>query len=139
MYICYFVIFSRLKECVALHLNKLESSSPKNALSQVWLKLGQWFWRRFSNFFIVFLLFVIISPWKRSWPFILTNLTPHDPRMLCAKFGEIGGVVLEKKMKMWKVYRQTDGQIDGWRITGDQKSSPEMCLWNTNDPDKGQF
>ena len=30
----------------ALHLNKLESPSPKNALCQVWLKLTQWFWRR---------------------------------------------------------------------------------------------
>ena len=31
----------------ALHLNKLESPSPKDALCQVWLKLAQWFWRRF--------------------------------------------------------------------------------------------
>ena len=30
----------------ALHLNKLESSSPKDALCQVWLKLAQGFWRR---------------------------------------------------------------------------------------------
>ena len=30
----------------ALHLNKLESPSPKDALSQVWLKLNQWFWRK---------------------------------------------------------------------------------------------
>ena len=27
-------------------LNKLESSSPNDALCQVWLKLAQWFWRR---------------------------------------------------------------------------------------------
>ena len=30
----------------ALHLNKLESPSPKDALCQVWYKLAQWFWRR---------------------------------------------------------------------------------------------
>ena len=30
----------------ALHLNKLEFPLPKDALCQVWLKLGQWFWRR---------------------------------------------------------------------------------------------
>ena len=30
----------------ALHLNKLESPSPKDALCQVWMKLAQWFWRR---------------------------------------------------------------------------------------------
>ena len=31
---------------LVLHLNKLESPSPKDALCQVWLKLAQWFWRR---------------------------------------------------------------------------------------------
>ena len=46
-----------------LHLKKLESLSPKDALYQVWLKLAQWFWRR--------------------------NLNPHHPRMLCAKFVEL--------------------------------------------------
>ena len=30
----------------ALHLNKLESPSHKDALCQVWLKLAKWFWRR---------------------------------------------------------------------------------------------
>ena len=37
-------------------------------------------------------------------------------------FVEIGPVVLEKKMKIGKVYRQTeqmDGQMDGRRTTGD--------------------
>ena len=46
-----------------LHLNKLESPLPKDALCQFWLKLAQWFWR--------------------------------------------------EKMKMWKVYRQTDAETDG--------------------------
>ena len=40
---------------------------------------------------------------------------------------EICPVVLEKKMKMWKVYRQTDGQIDR-RTTGDQKSSLRLKI-----------
>jgi hypothetical protein len=35
---------------------------------------------------IFFLFFVIISPLKRSWPFIWTNLNPLHPRMICAKF-----------------------------------------------------
>ena len=39
----------------ALHLNKLESPSPKDALCQVWMKLAQWFSRRsFFNFVNVF-------------------------------------------------------------------------------------
>ena len=41
-----------------LHLNKLKSPLPRNALCQLWLKLAQWFWRRnFFNFVNVFLLF----------------------------------------------------------------------------------
>ena len=35
-----------LEKGLALHLNKLESPSPKDALCQVWLKLAQRFWRR---------------------------------------------------------------------------------------------
>ena len=35
-----------LEKGMALHLNKLKSPPPKDALCQVWLKLAQWFWRR---------------------------------------------------------------------------------------------
>ena len=42
----------------ALHLNKFESPSPKDALCQVWLKLAQWFRRRFLNFVNVKLDFI---------------------------------------------------------------------------------
>ena len=34
-----------------------------------------------------FRYFLIVSPWKRMWSFIWTNLNSHHPRMLCAKFG----------------------------------------------------
>ena len=34
-----------------------------------------------------FRYFVIISPWKRTGPFICANLNPLFPGMLCAKFG----------------------------------------------------
>ena len=51
----------------ALHLNKLDFPSPKDALCKVWLKLAQWFWRR--RFFLIlsmyFRYFIIISPWRR--------------------------------------------------------------------------
>ena len=68
---------------MVLHLIKFESPSPKDALCQVWLKLAQWFWIRRSYF----RYFIIISPWKRVGPFIWTNLSPHHPKLLCAKFG----------------------------------------------------
>ena len=72
----------------ALHLNKFESPSPKNALCQVWLKLAKWFLRRrFLISSMYFRYVLIISLWKRTGPFIWTNLNPLHPRTLCAKFG----------------------------------------------------
>ena len=79
MYFTYFVIISSWK-------SKLESPSSKNALCQVWKKLvleKKIFKLILSMYFCCF---VTISPWKRVAPFIWTNLNPHHPRMLCAKF-----------------------------------------------------
>ena len=55
-----------LETGVALHLNKLESPSPKDASCEVWFKLAQRFWkRRFLNFVnVIFCYFVIISSCK---------------------------------------------------------------------------
>ena len=51
----------------ALHLNKLESISPKDALCQVWLKLALWFWRRrFLNLVDVFSLFCNYLPMEKG-------------------------------------------------------------------------
>ena len=51
-------IYLPLEKGEALHLNKLESPSPKDALCKVWSKLTLWFWRRrFFNFVNVFSLF----------------------------------------------------------------------------------
>ena len=72
---------------MVIHLNKLESPSPKDALWQVCLKLVQWFLRNF--FFISSMYFcyvVIISHWKRAGPFIWTNLNLLHRRMLCDNF-----------------------------------------------------
>ena len=46
MFFHYFCNYLPLEKGGALHLNKLESPSPKDALCQVWLNLAQWFWRR---------------------------------------------------------------------------------------------
>ena len=48
----YFLLFRNylpLEKGRALHLNKLESPSPKEALCQVWLKSAQWFWDEDEN------------------------------------------------------------------------------------------
>ena len=67
----------------ALHLNKLESPSPMDALCQVWLKLAQWF----RILLMYYCYFLIISPKKRVDPSFEKNVNPLHPRMLCVKFG----------------------------------------------------
>jgi hypothetical protein len=43
-------LLSPLGEGLSPWFEKLDSPSPKDDLCQVWLKLGQWFWRgRFLN------------------------------------------------------------------------------------------
>jgi hypothetical protein len=43
------LLLSLLGEGYPLHLNNLESPPPKDDLCKVWIKLAQWFWRRFLN------------------------------------------------------------------------------------------
>ena len=76
-------------------------------MCQDWLKLARWFLRR--GFFkfrkCIFFYFVTISPWKRTGPFIWTNLSPLRPRMLWAKFGwnwPSGSGEEDENVKMWK-------------------------------------
>ena len=99
----------------ALHLNKLETPSPKCTLCHIWLKLAQCFWRRgFYNILNIFLLFRNYSPWKRSGPFIWTKFNTLHPKMLCAKFswnwpsGSWEEVENRKKF----TDRRTEGQTD---------------------------
>ena len=70
-----------------LHLKKLESPSSKDALCQVWIKLAQWFWRRFLNFVNVFSLFPNYLPLEKGGALHLKKLESPSPRMFCAKFG----------------------------------------------------
>ena len=75
---------------MVLHLNKLESTPPKDAFGQVRVKLAESFWRRrFLKFinWMYFCYFVITctSPWKRVWPFIWGNLkSPPSRDALCS-------------------------------------------------------
>ena len=84
----------------ALHLNKLESPSPKNALSQGWLKLVQWFLkRRFFNFVDVFSLFRNYLPLEKNRDLHLISIwVRFTKRCIVTNFVEIGPVVLEKKI-----------------------------------------
>ena len=87
-----------------------------------------------------FRYFVIISPWKRAGPFIWTNLHPHHPRMLCAKFGWNwpSGSWEEVKNRKWKKC-VTDNYINilikvqiSWVIRRQQllRMRAMVCNWN---------
>ena len=66
---------------MVLQLNKLEFPSPKNALCQIWLKLGQWFWRRrFLNFVNIFSLFRYYLPLERGGGFHLNKFESPSPK-----------------------------------------------------------
>ena len=111
-----------LEKDVALHLNKLEFLSPKDALCQVWLKLAQQFWRtKFLNFVNVFLLFhnwielnifYCIYKYKRigykGWcPAFDQSWIPFTQKCVVPCLVEIGLVVLEKNIKNVKsLWRQ---------------------------------
>ena len=124
---------------MVLHLNKLETPSPKDALCQVWLELAQWYWRRkFFNFQFIFIsiyfcYFVIISPWKGAGPFIWSTWIPFTQRCFVSSLVEIGPVVLKKKMKMWKV-NNNDDDNDGQMLI----RKAHLSLWlrwaNKNQP-----
>ena len=71
--------------------------------------------------------FVIIFPWKTEGPSFEQTGFPFTQGCLVPSLVEIGPVVLEKKMKMWKVYDKDNdaNDDDGQRTNLDQKSSPE--------------
>ena len=100
--ICYFVLISPWKRTGALHLNKLESPSPKDALCLVWLKMAQRFLRRRFFFINVILLFSNYLPLEKGRALHLKKLESPSPKNLV----EIGPVVLEEEMKNVKSLRQ---------------------------------
>ena len=73
--------YLHLEKGGALHLNKLVSPLPKDALCQVWLKLIQWFWRRrFFNFLNVFSLFRNYLPLEKGGALHLIKLKSPSPK-----------------------------------------------------------
>ena len=67
-------VFSLFRNCLplkkdgALHLNKLEFPSPKDALCQVWLKLAQWFWRRIFLKFVIYVMYFTSTTIGANYP-----------------------------------------------------------------------
>ena len=95
-----FCTYLPFEKGMTLHLKKkIESSSPKDALCQVWLKLDQWFWRRrFFCFQFIFTISQLSPPWEglgslfeQTW--ILSTQGCFVPSLV-----EIVPVDLEKKI-----------------------------------------
>ena len=82
-----FLNYLPLEKGRAIHLMKLESPPPKDALCQIWLKLAQWFCRRFLNFINVFSLFPNYLPLEKYRALHLNKLESPSPKDAFAKFG----------------------------------------------------
>ena len=84
MYLCHLVIISPGKRVwffIWTNLNPLHLSMLCAKYSWNWTSgLVEEYFKILS---IHFCYLVIISPWKSAWPFILANLNPVHPRILC--------------------------------------------------------
>ena len=88
-----------LKKGGALHLNKLESSLPKDTLCQVWLILATWFLR--GRFFLISsIYFRNYLPYLgiEQGPSFEQTWIPFTQECFVPSLFEIGPVVLEKKI-----------------------------------------
>ena len=108
MYFCYIVIKSPWKKAGPFIRNKLSSYAPRMHCT-----MFCWIWPSGSgenknlNFVNVFSLFANFLPLEKggsSW--IHSTKGCFVPSLI-----EVGPVIVEK-MKMWKLYRQTDVQTD---------------------------
>ena len=72
---------------MVLQLNILESTSTKYALCQIWLKLAKWFWKNIWKFHQCIFTILKSFPLRKVGPFLLTELNPLHPRIICTKFG----------------------------------------------------
>ena len=95
-----FLNYLPLEKIGALHLNKIESPLPKDALCQVWLKLANWFWkRRFFKFPQCIFTISQLSPlWKWWVPSFEQTWIPFTQGCFVPSLVEIGQLVLEKKI-----------------------------------------
>ena len=124
-----------LEKGVALDLIKLEFLSPKECFAPSLVKIGPAVLEKkiLKIFVNVISHFRNYLPLKKGVAFHLIKLESPSPKdALLPSLVEIGPVVLEKKMKMWKVYDNNDNDDnannnddDGQRKNFNQKSSLE--------------
>ena len=99
--------------------NKIESSSFKDALSQVLDKISPAVLEKIiENVSVYFRCFVSISSLKRAWPFIWTNWNPHYPRMLSANLGKNCPFGSGEDFKILPMYFCYFAIISPWKRAG---------------------
>ena len=103
----FFAIISTLRRVWTFNWKKkLKSSSPKDALCQVRLKLAQWFWRRFSKVFI-------------------KSTSPKDA--LCQVSGEVD-FFLKVSLNRWKHRMKSQLSVD-WMAGTFQWPFSQLIFW----------
>ena len=136
IYICYLDIISTWRWVWPFICTNLNHHHP----SMLCAKFA-WNWpsgskEDFESFRYNLNIFAIISPFKRVWPFIWTNLNPLHPRMLCARFGwnwSSGSLQEDENVKSLQTERHTNRLTDRRRTKSDQKSPLELQLrWAKN-------
>ena len=97
------------------------------------MKVAQWFWRRFLNFNDEFLQFCLLFPLeKRLGSSFVQTWISSTQGCFVPSLAEIGWVVVKEKMKMWKIYKQTDRRTDG-KTTNDRRSEKLTRAFSTDE------
>jgi hypothetical protein len=131
---CIFVIISPLKKTYPFIWTNLNLLYPKINCTKYnwnWLTVsGEKHFLRFSVFFSPFCCYL---PLVKGYPLHLNKLEsprhpPHPPVLFVSSVVKIGQLVLEKKLKMWKVKRQMD---DGQQAIRKAHSSFQLS-WAKN-------
>ena len=120
--------FFPLEKVVVIPLNNLQSLQPKDVLFQVPSELAQCMVlekKIFIVFTINFLLMLLSTLGEGRGSSFDQTWIPCSQGCFVPRLMEIGLVALEK-MKMWKIYRQTDKRADGQ--TAD-KTWSEKLTW----------
>ena len=114
-----FLNYLPLEKGGALHLNKVEYPSPKDAMCQIWLKLAQWFWRRRFFYFInVFSLFRNYRNFEKGGDLHLNKLESPSSKDVVCQFGwnwPSGSREEDENVKSLQTDRRTDRQTDDVR------------------------
>ena len=122
MYFHYFIIISPWKKGGAFHLKKTWIPFTQIYLVQSLVEIGPVVLEKkmFKRCQFIFIISKLSPLWEGLSPSFEQTWIPFTQEDFVPSLVEIGPVVLEKKMKMWKVYRQTDGRTDGRTDDGRQ-------------------